>query len=445
MNDGVIMYLAPNHLAPSVQALRAGTLDLHEHIDATLERIAQVDALIQSLLPEEGRRERLHAQADQLLAEYPNPAARPPLFGALVGVKDIFHVDGFVTHAGATIPPEVFAGEEAVVVSRLRQKGALVLGKTVTTEFAFYEPGPTRNPHNIAHTPGGSSSGSAAAVAAGLSPLTIGTQTIGSVIRPAAFCGIVGYKPTLHRIPSAGMVYFSPTIDHVGLFTQDVASMELAASALLDGWRDVSGILPFPSLAVPVGEYLLQASLEALEAFETQVARLRAAGIRIVPVPALAEIERINVLHRQMVAAEFARQHAEIYPRYADSYRPRTRDLILQGQQVSDGDLETMRANVQLLRAELEEILDDAGIDAFICPPAVGGAPEGIGATGDPIMNLPWTHAGMPAVTVPAGATGAGLPLGMQIVARAGDDEELLLWARNLEPLLAVRGSENEG
>lgn len=432
------MYLAPNHLTSSVRALRDGTLDLHEHIDATLERIAQVDAVIQSFLVEEGRRERLHAEADQLLAEYPNPAARPPLFGALVGIKDIFHADGFVTHAGTSIPPEEFAGEEAVVVSRLKRQGALVLGKTVTTEFAFYEPGPTRNPHNIAHTPGGSSSGSAAAVAAGLSPLTIGTQTIGSVIRPAAFCGIVGFKPTLDRIPTPGMVYFSPTIDHVGLFAQDAASMELAASALLDEWRDVAGILPYPSLAVPVGEYLLQASLEGLEAFEEQVARLRVAGIRIVPVPALADIERINVLHRQMVAAEFARQHAAIFPRFADQYRQRTRDLILQGQQVSDGDLESMRANIQQLREELELALDDAGIDAFICPPAVGGAPEGIGATGDPIMNLPWTHAGMPAITLPAGESKAGLPLGLQIVARTGDDEELLVWAKNLEPLLAV-------
>lgn len=434
------MYLAPNHLVPTVAALRDGSLDLHAHIDAALERVDSVDAVLQSFLPEEGRRERLHAEADQLLAEYPNPEARPPLFGALVGIKDIFHVDGFITQAGTAIPPEQFAGDEAVAVSRLKQQGALILGKTVTTEFAFYEPGPTRNPHNIAHTPGGSSSGSAAAVAAGLSPLTIGTQTIGSVIRPAAFCGIVGYKPTLHRIPSPGMVYFSPTIDHVGLFTQDAAGMELAASGLLDEWRDVAGILPLPSLAVPVGEYLLQASLGALEAFEAQIAHLRAAGIRIVPVPALGEIEAINALHRRMVAAEFARQHAGLFTRYADLYRPRTRDLILQGQQVSDGDLETMRLNIVQLREALEDALDEAGVDAFVCPAAVGGAPEGIGATGDPVMNLPWTHAGMPAITLPSGSDNAGLPLGLQMVARTGDDEELLVWAKNLEALLAERG-----
>jgi len=430
------MELASHPLAKTAESLRSGALDLHEYIDQTLSLIEVNDAEVQSLLPELNRRERLQREATQLLAEWTNPATRPPLFGLLVGVKDVFHVDGFVTRAGTAVPPEAFAGEEAIVVERLCKQGALILGKTVTTEFAFFEPGPTRNPHNLAHTPGGSSSGSAAAVAAGFAALAIGTQTIGSVIRPAAYCGIVGYKPSLHRIPSPGMVYFSPTIDHVGLFTQDAAGMKVAASALLDEWRDVSGILPLPSLAVPVGEYLLQSSLEGLEAFEAQVARLREAGIRVVAVAALELVERLNTLHRQMVAAEFARQHAEIFPRYAELYRPRTRDIVMQGQAISDGELETMRENIYRLRAELEDALDGAGVDAFICPAAPGPAPEGIGATGDPIMNLPWTHAGLPAVTLPAGVAANGLPLGMQIVARFGDDEELLEWATNLEALL---------
>lgn len=430
------MELAPHPLATTAEALRSGKLDLHHYIDQTLRLIEVNDAEVHSLLPEPNRRERLQSEATQLLAEWPNPATRPPLFGLLVGVKDVFHVDGFVTHAGTAVPPEAFAGAEAIVVERLRKQGALILGKTVTTEFAYYEPGPTRNPHNLAHTPGGSSSGSAAAVAAGFAALTIGTQTIGSVIRPAAFCGIVGYKPSLHRIPSLGMVYFSPTIDHVGLFTQDAAGMKVAAAALLDDWRDVAGILPRPSLAVPVGEYLLQTSLEGLEAFEAQVARLREAGVRVVAVAALELVEELNTLHRQMVAAEFARQHAEIFPRYAELYRPRSRDIVMQGQAVTDGELETLRQNILLLRAELEAALDEAGVDAFICPAAPGAAPEGIGATGDPIMNLPWTHAGMPAITLPAGVAANGLPLGMQMVARFGDDEELLEWAMNLEGLL---------
>ena len=151
-----------------------------------------------------------------------------------VGVKDIFHAAGFETRAGSQLPPELLTGPEADAVGRLRAAGCLILGKTVTTEFAYYEPEPTRNPHNLAHTPGGSSSGSAAAVAAGLAPLALGTQTIGSVIRPAAFCGIVGFKPSYGRISPEGLIFFSPSLDHVGLFTQDVAGMSLAAAVLCE-------------------------------------------------------------------------------------------------------------------------------------------------------------------------------------------------------------------
>ncbi|MFN3331739.1 MAG: amidase family protein, partial [Caldilinea sp.] len=234
------MLTQPAPLAELAEGLRSGDLDLHTYIDTLCDRIEQVDPQVQAFLPEPTRRARLHAAADELLATFPETDDRPLLFGAPTGIKDIFHVNGFVTHAGTAVPPEEFAGEEAVSVRRLRDAGGLVAGKTVTTEFAFFEPGPTRNPHNLTHTPGGSSSGSAAAVAAGLCPLAFGTQTIGSVIRPAAFCGVVGFKPTLHRIPSAGLVYFSRTIDQIGLFTQDVAGMALAAAALCDDWEEVS-------------------------------------------------------------------------------------------------------------------------------------------------------------------------------------------------------------
>lgn len=428
--------IAQAPLASTLDQLRTGALNLHTYIDAMCDRIEVVDALVESLLPEPERRARLHAEADVLLARYPATEDRPLLFGALVGVKDIFHVDGFTTRAGTAVPPEAFAGDEAIVVTRLREQGALMVGKTVTTEFAFFEPGPTRNPHNLEYTPGGSSSGSAAAVAAGLATLAIGTQTIGSVIRPAAFCGIVGFKPTLHRIPSPGMVYFSPTIDHVGIFTQDAAGMERAASALLDNWRANLDMLPPPSLAVPIGDYLLQTDLTALEAFEQQVQRLRDAGIRIMPIPALEAVEELYVLHRTMVAAEFARQHEPFFARYEALYRPRTHALILEGQQVSDDELASTRLNIAQLQTELSERLDNAGADAWICPSAPGPAPHGIDATGDPALNLPWTHAGMPAITLPAGYAAGGLPLGIQIVARLYKDEELLTWARNLEPLL---------
>jgi Asp-tRNA(Asn)/Glu-tRNA(Gln) amidotransferase A subunit family amidase len=432
------MLIEPAPLAATVTALRSGELDIHAYVDAMCDRITATDAQVWAFVSEPDRRARLHRDADALLSQYPDPNQRPPLFGALVGVKDIFHVDGFVTQAGTTVPPAAFAGDEAAAVNLLRMAGALFAGKTVTTEFAYFEPGPTRNPRNLAHTPGGSSSGSAAAVAAGMVPLALGTQTIGSVIRPAAFCGVVGYKPTLHRIPSAGIVYFSPTMDHVGLFTQDVEGMTLAASVLCSGWFDVEideGNVPI--LGIPDGPYLRQAAPEARAAFGQTVELLGRAGYTVWYVPTLLDIDALNQLHRRLVFAEFAREHSDLYRRYAEHYRPRTREIIEQGRQVSDQELADLRGGVLLLRDRLETQMAQAGIDLWISPAAVGSAPEGLGATGDPNLNLPWTHAGLPSVTLPAGAAPNGLPLGIQLVAEAEEDEMLLAWSKLIEADLA--------
>ncbi|MFN8425991.1 MAG: amidase [Anaerolineales bacterium] len=189
---------------------------------------------ILAFIPEENRFERLLKEAEELVKKYPDPSNRPPLFGMTVGVKDIFHVDGFVTQAGSKLLAQDLQGNEAASVTKLKNAGALILGKTVTTEFAYFTPGPTRNPHNPSHTPGGSSSGSAAAVGAGMCDLALGTQTIGSVIRPAAFCGVVGFKPTYERISREGVIPLSPTFDHVGVFANDVEMVGRVASVLVE-------------------------------------------------------------------------------------------------------------------------------------------------------------------------------------------------------------------
>lgn len=421
--------LHPAPLADAVAALRSGQLDLLSHIDAICDRIDQVDPQVQALLPEPDRRGRLQQEAATLLAAYPDPARRPALFGALLAVKDIFHVDGFTTRAGSTVPPELLAGPQAVCVTQARQAGALVVGKAVTTEFAYFEPGPTRNPHALDHTPGGSSSGSAAAVAAGLAPLALGTQTIGSVIRPAAFCGVVGFKPSLGRIDPSGLVFFSRTLDQVGLFTQDVAGMALAASALCQGWRDLPAPARPPVLGVPVGPYLEQTEPAALRLFWQQMGRLAAAGVVVREVPALGGIEALNSLHRRLVFAEFAQEHAGLYAQHAALYRPRTAEIIAIGRGVSTDELIALRENIAPLRRELEGLMDAAGIDLWACPAARGPAPAGLSATGDPAMNLPWTHAGLPALTLPAGQADNGLPLGLQLVGRFGADEEMVGWS----------------
>ncbi|MEA3336911.1 MAG: amidase [Chloroflexota bacterium] len=432
------MTVNPASLAETVAPLRSGQLDLPAYVDEQCDRVETVDSKVAAMLPEPARRQRLRAEALALQARYPEPARRPPLYGVLVAVKDIFHADGFVTGAGTMVPAELFAGPEAMCVTQLRDAGALILGKAVTTEFAYYEPGPTRNPHNLKHTPGGSSSGSAAAVSAGLCQLALGTQTIGSVIRPAAFCGVVGFKPSLDRIATQGLVYFSPTIDHVGLFTQDVAGMTQVAAVLCRDWRTLPPQDRFPVLGVPVGSYLDQAQPEALRAFWQQLDRLERAGIAVRKVPALAEIERINHLHRRLVFAEFAQEHAGMYADHAPRYRPRTAEIIEIGKTVTEAERTGALASTRQLRQEMEAKMNAAGIDLWASPAAPGPAPAGIESTGDPAMNLPWTHAGMPAITLPAGQAADGLPLGLQLVAAFGEDERLLAWAKMLDNLNAL-------
>ena len=426
------LYTNAAPLAATVASLRQGQHSFSLYLDQMGARIDTFDARVQALLPEPKRMARLRRELAALRERFPDPAARPPLYGALVGVKDIFHVDGFVTRAGSQVPPELFAGPEATCVQQLRAAGALIVGKTVTTEFAFFEPGPTRNPHNLAHTPGGSSSGSAAAVAAGLCTLALGTQTIGSVIRPAAFCGIVGFKPSYDRIATPGLVYFSRTADHVGLFTQDVAGMALAAAVLCQDWQPQPAPARLPVLGIPAGPYLAQTEPAAMTAFEREVTKLQDAGYAVKRIPVLANIAEINDRHRRMCFAEFAQEHAAIYANHAALYRPRTAEIIEIGKTVSADELAAGRASCLQLRAQLQATMDQENIDLWICPPALGPAPAGIQITGDPNMNLPWTHAGLPALTVPAGVAANGLPLGLQLVARFGADEGLLAWAEGI-------------
>ena len=386
--------------------------------------------------PEEGRRERLLGQAEELLARYPQAGKRSGLFGTILGVKDIFHADGFVTRAGSKLPPELFEGGEADCVTSLRQAGALVLGKTVTTEFASFAPGPTRNPHSLDHTPGGSSSGSAAAVVAGFCDLAFGSQTGGSISRPASFCGIYGWKPTYGRIDRKGVLLVSPSLDTLGLFARKLVPIGDAAALLCDGWRsDVSP--PQPVLGVTEGPYLDQVTKEGRDEFESQVKVLLGAGYEIARVEVMSDIENIIAQHRRLMAAEMAIEHANWIDPHEGSYAAMTVALIREGQKVSTEELEAARSGRKTLRDELEKTMRHEGVDLWISPSAPGPAPEGIEQTGDPAMNSPWTHAGMPTMSIPGGNAPNGLPLGFQCAAISSTDEELLVWSEKLGRLLA--------
>lgn len=421
-----------------VASLRSAELPLQDYIDQLESFFQEREPQVLAFVEEPGRFARLRREARALLERYPEPEMRPPLFGVAIGVKDIFHVSGLPTKAGSQVPEEELQGPEAAVVTALKTAGALVLGKSVTTEFAYFAPGKTRNPHNLAHTPGGSSSGSAAAVAAGLCPLALGTQTIGSVNRPAAYCGVVGLKPSYERISREGVIPLSPSADHVGLFTRDVFGMSLVASLLLADWQPPAA-RPQPVLGIPAGPYLQRASAAGLDNFAVACAALERAGYVIQEIPALRNFDEIETRHTALVAAEAARVHEQWFSKHDALYHPKTAALLTRGAMVSDSDLSAARDGRLHLREELSSLMLENGIDLWVAPAAPGPAPMGLASTGDPIMNLPWTHSGLPTLSVPSGMDEQGLPFGLQLIGQWNGDELLLQHAETIAAIVGVR------
>lgn len=416
-------------------SLRSGEISIDDYLDELESNFERMEPSIHSFVPESNRFDRLRRDAKSLVTQFPQPVSRPPLFGLPVGIKDIFRVDGFETKAGSALPASTFRGAEARSVSLLKSAGALIMGKTVTTEFAYFGPGPTRNPHDLEHTPGGSSSGSAAAVAAHLCPVTTGTQTIGSIIRPASFCGVVGYKPSYDRITRSGVIPLAPSLDHVGVFGNDVASVELAASVLCRDWQLAVTEMK-PVLGVPEGEYLERATASGRDHFENTCRRLAEHGYVLKWVREFDDFDSIVERHKVILAAEAAQVHAQWFVEYGQLYHKTMVDLIMKGRDISVGQLaEALNGRVDL-RREMTEEMDEHGVDLWICPPAPGAAPHGLESTGDPIMNLPWTHCGLPSVNLPVDRNDAGLPMGLQVVGRWYEDETLLEWSAQLEMTL---------
>ncbi|MBI5052409.1 MAG: amidase [Chloroflexi bacterium] len=386
-----------NSLPELARQLRSGELPLTRYIEQLQTHFESREPSVLAYMPEPNRFERLQRDAESLLKKFPTSDSRPPLFGIPIGVKDIFHVDGFPTSGGSKLPPEILKGQQAESVTLLKNAGALIFGKAVSTEFAYFGPGPTRNPHNPEHTPGGSSSGSAAAIGANLNPLTLGTQTIGSIIRPASFCGVVGFKPTYDRISR-------------------------------DGSRP-------PLFGIPEGVYLSKAEPTTLEHFRATCKKLSEAGYTIKSVEAMPDFEDIYERHYVIVAAEAAQVHTKWFAEYGSLYHSKTVELIQRGRLITPDQLHESLAGREKLCEELTLLMDQNKVDLWIAPSAIGSAPTGLDSTGNPVMNLPWTQAGMPSLSLPSGLLN-GLPLGLQLVARLNHDEELLVWGQGVEQAL---------
>ncbi len=418
-------YLSECSLSKIIDEMQKGDISSENLIDSLCDKLDKWNDKIKAFLPEKNRRKRLHQDLKELYLKFPNPQERPILFGIPIGVKDIFLVDGFETKGGSNLPPKIFKGKESEVVSILKENGCLILGKTVTTEFAYFHPGATCNPHNFEFTPGGSSSGSAAAITAGFCPLTLGTQTIGSISRPASFCGNIGFKPSFDRISVNGVIPFSKSADHVGFFTQDLKGSKIIASILCKKWNFPKvKVARKPVLGIPTGKYLEQASQKVIAKFEEVISDLKQKGFIIKDIPVFDNIEEINNQHRLMNAAEFAEVHKNWVLEYKNKYHQASLELIDKGKSVSMKTLLSAIGGRRKICAELEKLQIENDIDLWISPSAPTTALRGLNSTGNPIMNLPWTYAGVPTLSIPFGKI-ESLPFGIQFSGKFNKDEKL--------------------
>ena len=347
--------------------LQLGLQNYPEFLSQVEARFMEFEPSVHSFISEEDRFTRLFDEAEALVISYPESTKHPPLYGALVGVKDIFHAEGFITQAGSRLPAEVLQGREAESVTRLRNAGALIFGKTVTTEFAYFSPGPTRNPHNLEHTPGGSSSGSAAAVAAGYCHLALGTQTIGSIIRPAAFCGVVGVKPTYERISRAGVIPLSPSLDHIGFFTPDVSTAKQVAPSLYQNWHDSISLDKKPTLGIPEGPYLACASDYALVCFNAICQSLAEAGYELRRVPVMDDFQEIRDRHDAIMSHDAANVHNEWFNKHEILYSSKFSDLIHRGQLITNSQLQSALEARDQFQNDITQVMNDNNIDLWIC------------------------------------------------------------------------------
>jgi Asp-tRNA(Asn)/Glu-tRNA(Gln) amidotransferase A subunit family amidase len=418
--------------------LASGALRAVDLVEACLNCIADLEPTVGAWAWVDGD----HAVQQARHLDQWRQTGRPlgPLHGLPIGLKDIIDTKGIPTENGTSLDLGRVPAEDAWIVARLRAAGAIILGKTVTTECAFMHPGKTRNPHNTAHTPGGSSQGSAAAVSAGMVPLSIGTQTGGSVIRPASFCGIVGMKPSFGLIPRTGILPQSPFLDTVGVFARSIEDCALLAEVLVgyDPKDTATQPVPMPRMlsiaqsrapVTPVFAYAKlpgweQADPQMVAAIEELAALLGEQCFEV----ALPNFDEIAAVRQRINFAEMAKCYFGLERRGRDLMSDKLKAAIDEGKSVQARDYIAALDWRGVMNAGLEAVF--ARCDAILCPAALGPAPNGLEDTGSAIFNGLWTLSGVPTVTLPVFTAENGLPMGLQLVGRRGDDARLLRTAR---------------
>jgi len=425
-------------LAAAAEAIAEGTLTARALADAQLARIDATDAEIQAWAHLDPDRVRIEADR----CDRTPRSGRGSLHGIGIGVKDIIATADQPTQMGSPIYAAHQPREDAECVARLARAGGYVFGKAETTAFAFLDPARTRNPWNPRHTPGGSSAGPAAAVAAGHVCGAIGTQTNGSVIRPAAFCGVVGFKPSKDVIPFGGIHPFSETLDQAGTFTRNVADAARLASALSN--VDAIGTVPRKLEREPriawLARYPWTASsdAEADAMLEAAATKLKAQGATVVVVDFPAAWREAHLVHRTIMLFEAAGRLGELQSRERERLSPKLNAALDAGRSIAKSDYAGALLERDAAKLFFTEWLST--YDAIVSPPAPGTAPEGLESTGDPSCCTLWSLTGFPAITLPIGVARNGLPLGMQLATVGGADDRLLSVAAWCEARLRFAG-----
>ncbi|MFQ5763359.1 MAG: amidase [Rhodospirillales bacterium] len=430
----------PGRIADLARRIREGELSPADLVRGCLDRMKVTEPVVEAW--REVCADTVLAEAEQRAKEVEDGLVRGPLHGIPVGIKDIIDVAGVPTRCNSSSRADAApATADAEIVSALRAAGAVILGKTHTTEFAYFDPAPTRNPHNPEHTPGGSSSGSAAAVAAGEVPLSLGTQTMGSVNRPAAYCGIAAFKPSTHLLSTFGVAPLSPLWDTVGFFGWSVEDACTAFSAICPPFaRRVASSVPEGECRIAVLEDPLteDASKDVSRALAAAAKALAGSGHAVEPMSASVSFSRLLELHSLTLEYEIGRIYRGFLELPEGQIGTKLLEAIRRGLDFSDDAYGDARREIHELRNRFFQ--SHADCDAFLFPAAPAPAPKGLASTGDPRYIAPWTSLGGPIVTVTVDTADNGLPIGCLLAGHPGSDATFAVLACRLAaPIERVR------
>ncbi len=433
-------------IASAASAIRKGELTPVDLLDQCLARIDQLEERIRAWVFVD--RDRARADAVRLTDELKAGLDRGPLHGIPLGVKDLFDVFDWPTAGGSKRWAKSDARQDCPAIAKLRQAGAVFLGKTVTTAYAAFDPPVTRNPWHADHTPGGSSSGSAAAVACGMIPAGLATQTGGSITRPASYCGTVGLKPTFSRVSLEGVIPLSMSLDHAGVIAGNVrdAAAVFQSMATEDrnyGVPDFSAKIgaPVPKRLVTLGGYFVEkAEPEMKSAFDALLGRLAKAGWQVFSRPLPTSFLDVPKYHRTIMAVEAAKFHGERWKRFPDDYPPKFTSLVEQGLATPAAEFLKAREHLKAVRDETASWVG-AGQTTILVPATTGPAPD-TSTIGEPRFQGPWSFSGLPTVSFPFAWSADGLPLCAQVAGPAWCEDDLIAVAAALEGDIAFEKRE---